>query len=116
MLEVYNRHFWRTLFACNFQINKKAYPKTLKFLPILPNISMTPVHTKNNHIKKHTHKTQTFSITLIYTKKNSYIKKGYLQTRKYSYNPFYSNNFLKVTIFIKSIHKNPKHLYNLFSH
>ena len=76
---------------------------------------MTPFILENNHIKKHTHKTQTFSITLIYTKKN-YIKKEYLQIRKYSYNPFYSNNFLKVTVFIKSIHTNPKHLYNPFLH
>ena len=81
MLEVYNRHFWRTLFACNFQINKKAYPKTLKFLPILPNISNTPVHTKNNHIKKHTHKTQTFSITLIYIEKKITLKKHTYDTK-----------------------------------
>ena len=45
-LEVYNRYFWRTLFTCNFQINKKAYLQTLNFLPITPNISMTPIHTK----------------------------------------------------------------------
>ena len=67
---------------------------------------------KNNHIKNQTHKTQTFPITLIYTKKNNYIKKEYLQTRKYLYNPFHSNNFLKVTIFIKSIHTNSKHPYD----
>ena len=41
--EVCNRYFWRTY--------------------------ITPIHTKNNHIKKHTHKIQTFSIILIYTKK-----------------------------------------------
>ena len=46
--------------------------------------------------------------------KNNYIKKGYLKTLKYPYNPFYSNNFLKVTIFIKSIHTKPKHLYSSF--
>ena len=36
---------------------------------------MTPIHTKNNHIKKHTRKTQTFSITPFHIKKNNYIKK-----------------------------------------
>ena len=36
---------------------------------------MTPIQTKNNHIKKYAHKTQTFSITLIYTKKIITLKK-----------------------------------------
>ena len=76
---------------------------------------MTSIHTKNNHIKKHTHKTQTFFITL-FILKTSYIKKGYLQTPKYLHNPFYGNNFLKASIFIKSIRTNPKHLYNPFLH
>ena len=52
MVEVYNRRFWHTLFIYNFKINKKAYLQTLKFLSILPNISMTPFILKNNHVKK----------------------------------------------------------------
>ena len=44
--EVYNRYFWLTFITCNFQINKKVYLQTLKFLPIPLNISMTPIHTK----------------------------------------------------------------------
>ena len=44
--------------------------QTLKFLHIPANISMTPIHTKKIiKLKKHTHKTQTFPIILIYTKK-----------------------------------------------
>ena len=42
-------------------------------------------------LKKHTYKSENTYITL-----------------------FYSNNFLKVTIFIESIHTNPKHHYNPF--
>ena len=35
-----------------------------------PNISMIPIYTKkDNHIKKHIHKTETFSITPFHTKK-----------------------------------------------
>ena len=34
------------MLSYNFQINKKAYLQTLKFLPIPPNISITPIHTK----------------------------------------------------------------------
>ena len=55
--EVCNRYFWDSLLTCNFQINKKYTRKLLKFLPIPPNISMTPVYTKkiialkNIHIK-----------------------------------------------------------------
>ena len=37
---------------------------------------MTPIHTKKIiTLKKHTHKTQTFSIILIYTKKTITLKK-----------------------------------------
>ena len=44
--EVYNRYFWDSLFTCNFQVNKRAYLQTLRFLPISTDISMTPIHTK----------------------------------------------------------------------
>ena len=44
--EVYSRYLWRTYITYNFQIDKKAYPQTLKFLPISPNICMTLIHTK----------------------------------------------------------------------
>ena len=99
-----NRRFWHTLFTYNFQINKKAYLQTLKFLPIPPNISMTPIHTKKSSCQKSIH-TNSFILK---------IKKGYLQTPNTTITFFYSNNFLKVTILIKSIHTNPKHHYNPF--
>ena len=44
--EVYNRYFWDSFFTCNFQVNKRAYLQTLRFLPISTDISMTPIHTK----------------------------------------------------------------------
>ena len=67
--EVYNRYMWHTLLTYNFSIYKKAYLQTLKFYPY-PQIPLWPPFIlKINYIKNHTHKTQTFSITLIYTKK-----------------------------------------------
>ena len=114
---MWNRRFWHTLFTCNFQINQKAYLQTLKFLHIPPNISMTPIHTKKIiTLTKHTHKTQTFPITSIYTKKIITLKKNTQKSENTYITPFCSNKFLKVTIFIKSIHTNPKYPYNLHSY
>ena len=100
-LEVYNRVTWDSLLLVTFQFINR-YQQTLKVLPTPPKIPTTPFHTKkNNHIKKHIYKPQTFPITPLHTKKNNHIKKAYLQIWKYLYNPFYSNNFLKVTILLK---------------
>ena len=44
--KVYNRYFWDSLFTCNVSIYKKDTYKTLKFLTIPRNISMTSIHTK----------------------------------------------------------------------
>ena len=52
---------------------------TKKLSPILPNISMT--------LKKSTHKTQTFSITPIYTKKIITLKKDTYKLEN-THNPF----------------------------
>ena len=57
--EVYNRNFWDTLFIYNFQINKKAYLQTLKFLPIPQTFPMTPFILKIIMLKKDTYKPQT---------------------------------------------------------
>ena len=63
--EVYNRVIWSTFFTCNFQINKKAYLQNLKFLPIAPNISMTPIYTKKIiTLKKDICKSENTHITL----------------------------------------------------
>ena len=68
-LEVYNRYFWRTLFACNFQINKKHTHKLQNFY-LYPQISIWPPPIlKNNQIKKGYLQSQTVPVTLIYTKK-----------------------------------------------
>ena len=107
--EVYNRRFWHTLFIYNIQINKKAYLQTLKFLPIPPNISMTTFILKNNHVKKTYIQTLNTTMTSFISK----IKKDTYKP-KHHYNPFYSNNFVKVTILIKSIHTNSKHYRNTF--
>ena len=107
---VISRRFWHTLFTYNFQINKKAYMQTLKFYPY-PQISLwQPFILKNNHVKKAYTQTLNIPMTSFILK----IKKGYLQTPNTTATLFYSNNFLKVTILIKSIHTNPKHHYNPF--
>ena len=47
------------------------------------------IHTKkNNHIKKHTHKTQTFSITLFHTKKIITLKKYTYKSENTYITPF----------------------------
>ena len=60
-------------------------------LPILPNITMTPLHTKNNYIKitlkKYTYKSENTPITPFHTK-NNHVKKHSHKSKTYSYNNF----------------------------
>ena len=81
-LEVYNRYFWHILFICSFQINKKAYLQTLKFLPIPQTFPMTPFILKIIMLKKDTYKPQTSLWLLLYQK-----LKRILTNTKYLYNP-----------------------------
>ena len=107
---MYNRRFWHTLLTYKFQINKKAYQQTLKSLSIPPNISMTSFILKNNHVKKaYTEILNIFTTSFILK-----ITKGYLQTPNTTITLFNSNNFLKVTILIKSTHTNSKHYNHIF--
>ena len=74
--EVYNRYFWHILFIQNCKINKKAYPQTLKFLPIPQTFPMTPFILKIDHVKKAYIQILDISMTSFILK----IKNGYLQT------------------------------------
>ena len=102
---------------------------TFQFMKRIPEnfkiFTHTPKYLYNPHsywkiitLKKHTHKTQIFPITRIYTKKIITLKKNTQKFENTYMTPFCSNNFLKVTIFIKSIHihTNPKYPYNLHSY
>ena len=81
--EVYNREIWHNLLTYNFQINKKAYLQTLKFLPIPSYISITPFMLKNNHIKNHIYESQNTWHSFFLLIPFSNIKKVYLQISKY---------------------------------
>ena len=94
----------------------KRIPANSKILPIPPNISNTPIHTKKIITLKSIHIKPTFSITPFHTKKIIILEKDTYKIWKYLYNPFYSNNFLKITILLKSINTNPKYLYNPHSY
>ena len=63
--------------------------QTLKFLPIPPNIPMTPTHIKNIiTLKKYTYKSQTFSITPIHTKIIIALKKHTYKSENTYITPF----------------------------
>ena len=63
----------RTFFTRDFSVYKKVYPQILKFLPIPPNIPMTPSHTRNNYIKitlkKYAYKSENILTIPFHTKK-----------------------------------------------
>ena len=86
--EVCNRVIWDSLFTCNFSIYKKDTCKLSNFTQTPKYLYDPHSYQKNNHIKKHTHKTQTFSITPFHTKKTIIFKKGTYKSENTYITPF----------------------------